>query len=158
MARFGGMTLKPYEYRDPGQVVADVVARRGLRAGDMILSLVRDPSAEQKVVRLVTVPMSRRSGLDGYERARLLADYAQRLRVPDRRGPDSPWHSIMTVGARRGLAVFGPEEGAWMTAWLSSNHLTGAFSGDFVVVTEHGWADQSTGWGGRRPRLEPLCG
>jgi diadenosine tetraphosphatase ApaH/serine/threonine PP2A family protein phosphatase len=155
MARFGGMTLKPYEYRDPGQVVTDVVARRVLHAGDMILALVRDPSAEQKVLRLLTIPTSRRRGLDQYERARLLADYAQRLRVPGRRGADSPWHSIMTVGARRGLAVFGPEEGRWLTAWLFSNHLTGAFSGDFVLVTEHGWADQYTGWGGRQPCLEP---
>jgi hypothetical protein len=88
----------------------------------------------------------------------LLAEYAERLRVPQRQGAESPWHSIMTIVARHGYAVFGPDEGAWLEAWLFSNHLSGAFSGELVVMTEHGWADQSTGWGGDEPRIHPIYG
>jgi hypothetical protein len=147
------MKLAAYQYRDPGQVVAQVDARRPLREGDVVVALVRDPSGEQEVVRLQSIPRTRRQGLDHYERAQLLAGYAERLSVPRRRGDESPWHSIMTIVARRGYAVFGPYEGVWLSAWLYSNHLTGAFSGELIVVTEHGWADWSTGWGGHEPRI-----
>jgi hypothetical protein len=146
------MTLKPYQYRDPGEVVAEVDSRRPLSEGDMVLALVRDPSGDQQIVRLRSIPRTRRHGLDRYERSRLLCDCAKRLRVPQRRG-ESPWHSIMTIVARPGYAVFGPDEGNWLSAWLFSNHLTDAFSSELIVVTEHGWADMSTGWGGHEPRI-----
>lgn len=81
-----------------------------------MLALVRDPSGDQEVVRLRSIPRTRRHGLDQDERSRLLAEYAQRLGVPRRRTAGSPWHSIMTILARRGYAVFGPDEGAWLEA------------------------------------------
>jgi hypothetical protein len=147
------MTLNSYEYRDPEQVATAVVAQRRLRDGDVVLALVRDPSGDQEVVRLRSIPRTKRHGLDAYERSRLLAGYAERLRVPPRCGADSEWYSIMTIVARRGYAVFGPEEGEWLTAWLFSNHLTGAFAGELIVVTDHGWADHSSGSGGLEPRI-----
>jgi hypothetical protein len=148
------MTLEHYQYRDPGEVVAEVASRRRLSDGDMVLALVRDPSGDQEIVRLRSIPRTRRRGLDQDERSQLLCDYAQRLRVPQRRGTEAPWHSIMTIVARRGYTVFGPDEGHWLSAWLFSNHLTGAFSGELIVVTEHGWADMATGWGGHQPRIQ----
>jgi hypothetical protein len=135
------------------QLSSAVAARRPLREGDVVLALVRDPSGDQEIVRLRSIPPTRRRGLDRYERSRLLAGYAERLRVPQRRDAESQWYSIVTILARRGHAVFGPDEGEWLEAWLYSNHLTGAFSGGLIVVTEHGWADQSTGWGGHEPRI-----
>jgi hypothetical protein len=148
------MRLKSYEYRDPHEVVAAVAARHPLRDGDVVLALVHDPSRDQEVVRLRAIPRKRREGLDQHERSRLLADCAQRLRVPRRRAGYSQWYSIMTIVARRGFAVFGPDEGEWLNAWLFSNHLSGAFSGELTLVTEHGWADHSTGWGGPEPHLQ----
>lgn len=150
--------LERFEYRDPEEVVRAVAARRPLRAGDVVLVLVRDPPGEQAIVRMLSIPRTRRRDLDDYATSQLLADYAHRLCVPRCRHLDSPRHSIMTIVARRGYAVFGADEGRWMWAWLHSNHLTDAFSGDIIVVTEHGWTHQSTGWGGHEPRVEATPG
>jgi len=75
----------------------------------------------------------------------------QRLPIPDRPAPLD--HSVMTVVARRGLCVFEPNEGHWMSAWRYSNHFTNAFDGTVMLVTEHGWSDFSTDTGGTTPSL-----
>jgi hypothetical protein len=97
----GSDTTADTNTRNPGQVVAEVAARRPLCAGDVVLALVRDSSGDQKVVRVRSIPSTRRQGLDRYERSQLLADYAESLRVPRRGTGESPWHSIMTIVARR---------------------------------------------------------
>ena len=60
---------------------------------------------------------------------------------------------VVTVLVRRGFNVCTRIEGDWMMAWRYSNHLTGAFVGDTVVVTEHGWASLDTHAAGRQPCL-----
>jgi hypothetical protein len=59
----------------------------------------------------------------------------------------------VTFVVRPGLCVFGPNEGRWMSAWRYSNHLTNCFSGDVVLVTEHGWAALMADAGGHSPAM-----
>lgn len=38
-------------------------------------------------------------------------------------------------------------------AWRYSNHLTNAFDGGVMLVTEHGWADFMTDYAGHSPAM-----
>jgi hypothetical protein len=147
------MTLATYRYRDPGEVVADVAARHELVEGDALLALVDDPSGRQEVVHATRVASATWAGLDDFGRSQLLCDTAKAMPIPERFSSGGSRLSIMTIVARRGLAVMGAAEGQWLTAWRYSNHLTDAYVGDLILVTEHGWTDFTTGSGGREPRL-----
>ena len=61
---------------------------------------------------------------------------------------------VVTVLVRPGLTVLGRHESQWLMAWRYSNHLKGAFHGDIVLVTEHGWAHWPSDCGGLEPRME----
>ena len=52
-----------------------------------------------------------------------------------------PTHAGVLIVVRRGLCVFGVNEGLWCSAWRYVNHLRRLYSGDLVLVTEHGWLD-----------------
>jgi hypothetical protein len=62
-------------------------------------------------------------------------------------------HAVMTIIARRGMAVFGRREQPWLLGWRYSNHLADVFDSDVILMTEHGWCDLMTDWGGHQPRL-----
>jgi hypothetical protein len=68
MARSSAMALEIYEYRDPGQVIADVLDRRRVRAGDVLVALTRKPSTEQKVIKAVRLSKRQWRDLDQYVR------------------------------------------------------------------------------------------
>jgi hypothetical protein len=91
--------------------------------------------------------------LDDFGRSQLLCDVVNAMPIPERSRDTGPRHSIMTIVARRGLAVWGTTEKEWLIAWRYSNHLTNAFSGDLILVTEHGWTDFMSRLGGLEPRL-----
>src|SRR5947209_20036959 len=111
------MTLEKNEFRDPGEVVATVAAQRPLRDGDVRVVIVRDPSVDQEVVQVVRLARSRWRDLDRHELSEYLATTAERLHVPRRGVGRPPRHSMMTIVARRGLAVIGPAEARWLIAW-----------------------------------------
>jgi hypothetical protein len=146
------MSGEPYDLRDPGQLVADVMARHPLREGDGLIVCVREASGEQALIDVVRIAEARWRHLDRVERSELLAKTARRLPIPKWNG-GPPNHSIVTVVARGGFAVFGSSEAEWMIAWHYSNHQTNAYSADLILVTEHGWTDFMSGWGGHEPSL-----
>jgi hypothetical protein len=147
------MALAPYQYRNPGEVVADVAARHELVEGDAFLALVDEPSGRQDVVHVTRVSSEQWVGLDEFGRSQLLSDAAQAMPIPKGLPRGGPRHSIMTIVARRGLTVMGGAEAHWLTAWRYSNHLTNAYAGGLILVTEHGWTDFMTRSGGHEPRL-----
>lgn len=146
------MELRPYEYRDPGQVVRDVADRHPLEDGDVLLALVRSPSTDQEVVAVTRLQPGRWQETDQFERSQLLAEQVQAMPIPAWR-PAPPEHSILTIVARSGWCLIGPREAEFLQAWRYSNHLCHAFDGGLIVVTEHGWTDFITGLGGDEPRL-----
>lgn len=145
------MKLEPFDYRDPGEVLADVADIMAIEDGDVVLALVRDPSSDHIVEHVVKLERARWTGLDDHDLSRFLGDQVRLLPIP-KRGQELR-HSVLTVVARRGFAVFGANELRWMYAWRYSNHGADAYSGDVVLLTEHGWYDFMTGWGGHEPRL-----
>ena len=42
-----------------------------------------------------------------------------------------------------------------MLAWRYSNHCMDTFNGTIFLVTEHGWYDWESTWGGHEPRSVP---
>jgi hypothetical protein len=147
------VTLQSFEYRDPGEVVAEVMRRHEVHEGDTYLALVHEPNVAQEVVHTTYVPHSDWVGFERGELAHLLCERAQAMPIPDWSERGSPRHSIMTIAFRRGLTVFGADEALWLDAWMFSNHLMCAFSGGMILVTEHGWADFMTELGGATPAL-----
>jgi len=152
------MELDSYEYRDPGQVLIDVAAGHALKEGDGLLALVRAPSTDQEVIHVSRLGRDEWVAVDRYTRSQLLCEAMRAMPVPDLRAAGPPRHSVMTIVARRGLTVLGGREGEWLMAWRYSHHLLAAFTGDLILVTEHGWTDFMTGWGGDEPRLTPELG
>jgi hypothetical protein len=148
-----GMELRSYEYRDPGRVLADVAAQCDLVEGDALLAVVRDPSTDQHVVHVSRLDAREWDAVVGYDRSELLYEAMHSMPVPALHEPGPPRHSVMTIVARRGFAVLGRREAEWLMAWRYSNHLLAAFTGDLILVTEHGWTDFMTGMGGPEPRL-----
>lgn len=106
------------------------------------------PATEQRIVtlrRLQTPAL-----VDDYEDARAeLYDVMQTLPIADHPHPLD--HSVMTIVVRPGPCVFGPNESCWFMAWRYSNHLTNAYVGDLILVTEHGWCDFMTYEAGHSP-------
>lgn len=154
-AGWGGMKLKSYEFRDPARLVEEVAERVPLSPGAVYVVLVAHPSTAQRVVevrRLESPAM-----IDDYWDARAeLCELMRQLPIPEH--PPPPRHAALTVVVRPGLCVFGPNEGRWMSAWRYSNHLTNAFDGDLILVTEHGWTDLMTEFAGHSPAMEVVGG
>lgn len=144
------MPLRDYDYRDPGLLIQEVHARRPLTSGDVLLILVDRPSTQQRIVRIDRLPLT--AAIPHYLPASdALAKAVRAMAIPD--APRPPRHSMMTIVSRRGLTVFGAGEGNWLQGWRYSNHGANAYSGDLILVTEHGWRDFDTGWGGHQPCL-----
>lgn len=144
-----GMSLENYEFRDPAALIDEVAHRVPLREGTAYVALVAHPSSDQRIVAIER--LNAPAVLDHYEDARdELYDTMQRLPIPD---TFPLTHATVTIVVRRGLCVLGPSEGHWLSAWRYSNHLTGSFTGDLILVTEHGWTDFMTGHADTSPAL-----
>ena len=145
------MNLEPYEYRDPGEIVAAIASQQVFEAGDVLLAVICDPSTDQAIEHVTKLDRGDWEGLDHWQLAQYLASQVRQLPIPPR--GNELRHSVLTIVVRRGFTVFGRDELQWMYAWRWSNHMVDTFSSDIVLVTEHGWCDLSTGWGDHEPRL-----
>jgi hypothetical protein len=145
------MELEPFDYRDHARLVNEVDRRVALVENSAYLALVHRPSTTQRVVtvkRLATPAV-----IDDYHEACAeLREVMQRLPIPD---APRPQHSVMTFVVRPGPCVFGPNERNWLLAWRYSNHLTQAFTGNLILVTEYGWCDLMTDEAGATPAVRP---
>lgn len=139
-----------YDFRDVADVVVAAARRVRLESGSVHVVLVEDPSGEQQItgIRRMRSPAQ----LDDWQDASdEIAEVMQSFAIPDE--PRPPRHSPLTIVARPGLCVFGPDEATWLQAWRYSHHFTNAWSGSLVVVTEHGWVDFMSCAGGHLPAL-----
>ncbi len=144
------MDLRPYELRDPQGVMDQIAAREQLRAGHAYLALVAHPSTEQRVVRVD--PLRTPAVIhDEHEACEELREVVDRWPLPPRE--PLPTHQPILVVARTGRCVLGSNEGVWLMALRYLNPPWGLWSGDLIVVTEHGWAHLMTDWGGVSPAL-----
>jgi hypothetical protein len=145
------MDLEPYDFRDPGEIVAQIASEQPIRDEDVLLVVVQDPSRTQQVTHVCRLDRADWKDLEPWRLSNYVREQVQQLPLPPS-GPET-WCSVLTVVARRGFAVFGAREMRWMYASRYSNHLRRVFSGDIVLITDHVWHDLVTGWRGHEPRI-----
>jgi len=143
------MKLKPYELKDPGELVQGLAERVDLVEDTAWLVQIQDPSTRQLIVGVDR--MDSPALIDEWQEARdELHDRIQAWSVPDTHRPQQ---AAVLVVVRPGLCVMGPNEAQWFLAWRYVNHLRSLFSGDLILVTEHGWTDFMTNLGGYAPTM-----
>jgi hypothetical protein len=134
------MELNDYEFRAPAELIQTVDSRVVLQDDTVWLVQVANPSTEQRVVRVDSLTTS--AVITEWETARdEMYDVISSWSVPD---TVPPTHSAVLVVVRRGLCVFGPHEKYWHLAWRYINHCRPMYSGNVILVTEHGWVDFMT--------------
>ncbi|WP_134767185.1 hypothetical protein [Nocardioides sp. 1609] len=143
------MKLQPRDYRDPEALITEVAERVTLRAGDVYLVLVAHPSTEQRVDKVVLLDLDAEQE-DCEDTREELHRVMQTLPVPD---VVPPTHGVMTVVVRPGRTVISAAEAAWLRGWRYANHGRSCYDTDLILVTEHGWTDLMTDWGGALPAM-----
>lgn len=141
--------MQPYEYRDPARLISEIADRVPLTAGSVYLVLVADPSTEQRIVKIQRMdhPAPLEHYDDGSDEIRRRLDM---MPIPDVRPPT---HSVTTVLVRRGPCIIGRGEAGWLKAWRYANHMKSLYSGEIILVTEHGWIDWMTQFADYTPAL-----
>jgi hypothetical protein len=146
------MELESWELVDPARFIEQIASSHRLVAGLALLAVVEDPAGRQAITHVETLPIDCRIGHYS-QAADLLYETMQRLTLPDVPGPDMRI-SVVTVIVRLGVTTPGRHEAAWTSAWKHSSHLRAAFTGNLMVVTEHGWYDLMSERGAAFPRLQ----
>lgn len=143
--------LFSFEFRDPASLVDEIAARVPLVGGTAHLALVERPSTTQRLVRVETLrtPAEIFTPQVAEEELRRVIDGWP---LPD---VHPPQHASLLVIVRPGLCVFGPNEAQWFLADRYLNHLRSLYTGDCVLVTEHGWLDFMTRFADKTPALQP---
>jgi hypothetical protein len=142
-------TLASYEFRDPAALMSTLAERIPLDEGSAHLVLVDHPATAQRIVRIDRLRTP--AEIFEYEGARdEMRDVIDAWPLPEGRRPH---HASMLVLVRPGLCVFGPNEAQWFLADRYLNHLRPIFTGDCLLVTEHGWVDCMTLCAGLTPAM-----
>ncbi len=128
----------------------EVVQRTAITPDSVTLVVVDQPATHQRILAVRRLDLTAAQD-DWYELSHRLHDEMQTLPIPPRRQDQRT--IVVTIIGRPGFNVWTSIEGTWATAWRYSNHLTDAFDGDIVVVTEHGWAALLNELGATEPRL-----
>jgi hypothetical protein len=148
------MELKPYEFRDPGALLRDLARQATLDSGAAFLLLVEHPSTEQRLRRVdrLRTPAEITDDEAACDEMRdVIASYD----LPDTY-PIA--FAAMLVLLRPGLCVTSEGEKQWHRAWRYVNHCRPLYSGDLMVVTEHGWWDTMSNLGDVQPCLADAAG
>jgi hypothetical protein len=146
------MELEPSELRDPSRLIHEIPDRVRLVEDSAYVALVQHPSTHQRLVEV------RQLGLpalldDGEDISEELREAVEALAPEWRR--QAPEHLVMTIIVRPGRCMFGPNELVWSLGWRYANHFAAAYTGDLMLVTEHGWADFMTKDAGHEPKMLP---
>ncbi len=132
--------LEPYEFLDPAALIGELAERIPLSEDTAYLVLVERPSTFQRIIRIdrLRTPAEILQDDDAEDEMRDVIDTGPR---PAERPPR---HAAVLVLVRPGWCVFGPNEAQWFNADRYLNHLRSVYTGDCILVTEHGWVDFMT--------------
>ncbi|MCU1538039.1 MAG: hypothetical protein JWP82_2390 [Humibacillus sp.] len=141
--------LKPYEFRDPAALMSEIAEQVSLDEGCAHLVLVDHPATTQRIVRIDRLGTP--AEIFEYDAAcEEMREVVDSWPVPDVRPPR---HASVLVVVRPGWCVFGPNEMQWCLASRYLNPLASIYTGDVVLVTEHGWLDLMTHFAGPEPAM-----
>lgn len=144
------MELQSFDLRDPAHLIDEIAAREPLQEDTAYLALVQHPSTTQRLVAVkrLDLPALLDDGED------ISDDLCRAARSFGIGWHGRPEHMVMTVLVRPGRCVIGPNELVWSNGWRYSNHLESLFTGDLMLVTEHGWVDFMSKEAGHEPRMQ----
>jgi len=142
--------LDSWDIADPALLIEQIAHHHPMTPGAVLFALVNHPSTDQDIVHVERLPIDCRGPVPD-DLSQQLCDAMDRLPLPEKSHPIL--HTLVTVIVRSGFTVLGQKELEWMLGWRYSNHFRPAFTGDLILVTEHGWLDWRTGWGGHEPRM-----
>ena len=142
-------TLEPYEFRDPAALMAELAERISLDEGTAHLVLVDHPSTVQRIARTerLTTPAEILSGEDAEDEMR---DVIDGWPLPEVRRPR---HSTPARARAAGPVRVRPQRGPVAARGPYLNHLRPLYTGNCVLVTEHGWVDWMTYLAGPTPAM-----
>jgi hypothetical protein len=146
------MDFENWELAAPARLIREIALRYRLVAGLALLAVVEDPHGSQTTRHVEVLPIDCRIARDT-QAADLLHEAMQHLPLPDPGDRDTR-HSVVTVIVRPGPAKAGRHEDAWASAWRNTNHLRPAFTGNLLLVTEHGWYDLLSAKSSGIPRMQ----
>lgn len=144
--------LEPYDLSDPARLIRDVAGLVALEEDTAWLALVLRPSTEQELLRVLPLPIPALLD-DDDDVSSHLRSAADALDVGQRDGDHRPEHLAVTIVVRPGYTELGPNEGVWLRGWRYANHFQSLYTGDLILVTEHGWQDCMTHAAGHEPRM-----
>lgn len=150
-------SLRDSELRDPQALLDRLAKRYRLTRPAAYLAVVRDPATRQQLVSIEKLHTP--ALIDTWEPAS--DELRERLdtgRIPMAGPPprSAPRHLPVLVVVRPGRCVIGPNERLWYLAERYANSLAWAWSTSLLLVTEHGWYDPRSRWGGTSPALGPV--
>lgn len=147
------MNLEPWDFKDLDQLMREIADRIDLIEDTAYVALVRRPSTDQQLVdvRMLDSPALVDDGDDLSEEMRAAAES---FGIPDTR---ECLHCILTILVRPGRCLIGPNEAVWLNAWRYANHFQRTFSGELVLVTQHGWVAWPHYEAARTPCMQSAC-
>ena len=147
------MNLEPWDFKDLDQLMREIADRIDLIEDTAYVALVRRPSTDQQLVdvRMLDSPALVDDGDDLSEEMRAAAES---FGIPD---TQECLHCILTILVRPGRCLIGPNEAVWLNAWRYANHFQRTFSGELVLVTQHGWVAWPHYEAARTPCMQSAC-
>lgn len=144
------MTSANYKLRDPATLMHEIADAVDLTEDTAYVALVHHPSTRQRLlsVERLAIPALLDDDDDISED---LCEIACSFGIGWRQRTFE--HLLTTVVVRPGRCVFGPNESVWLSGWRYANHCESMFTGDLILVTEHGWDDFMSGETGYHPRM-----
>lgn len=146
--------LRPYELRDPADLLADLLREGALAVGTLTLVLVDDASGVQRVVARtpLSVPDDDRDDEPGNAVERGLERLGLQRRPTSPRAT-SAWPTVVPVVTRTGRCVVRQSDLAAARALRYVNGFEMFWTGP-LVLTPYGWCDALESYGGSSPRLQ----
>jgi len=149
--------LEPYDLSDPDRLIREVAGLVTLEEDTAWLALVERPSTSQELLRVVPLPipalLDDDDDISGHLRSAVEALDVGRLAHGQ-----GPKQMAVTIVVRPGSTEPGPNEGVWLKGWRYANHFQSIYTGDLILVTEHGWQDFMTQAAGHEPRMVTAVG
>ncbi len=137
------MGHNPWELRDPAATLDGIARRHELRPGLVIVGLVEHPDTIQQLLDTTIVYEQSPAPADVRDCAKLIRTGARRLYGP-RLTAGLPRHSFVTVVIRQGATSLCVDDRRWLAGWRLSDHRLAVWTGELILLTEHGWCSSST--------------
>jgi hypothetical protein len=148
------MCMKPWDLRDPAEIIHLLDDEHRLRAGHVVVGLIERPSTDQLLVAS-NVVWERPEPPPFKEIRDLLRSTSRSLYASLQAGANAYpiEHAYVTLVARRGRVILADDVLKWAVGWLYCSYAQPVFKGALLTITQHGWRDFDNESAGAVPAL-----